>query len=178
MASQNVNPSQETAPTKTAETYAGMRKDSHSVTKRLRGELASIVMSPDQSVSAFPNGDNLFNWVATITGPSGSAYEGHKYKLSLTFPSGYPHAPPTVQFQTPIFHPNVDNHGNICLDILREKWAAVYEVRTLLLSIQLLLGEPNTRSPLNAQAAQLWSNQEAYKTKANEKYQQSNSQRV
>ncbi|XP_065828408.1 probable ubiquitin-conjugating enzyme E2 C [Oscarella lobularis] len=173
MASQNVNPSLESASTKTTKTYEGARKDSHSVTKRLRGELANIVMSPDQSVSAFPNGDNLFNWIATIAGPSGSAYEGHKYKLSLTFPSGYPHTAPTVRFDTPIFHPNVDHHGNICLDILKEKWAAVYEVRTLLLSIQLLLGEPNTRSPLNVQAAQLWTNQQAYKAKVNEKYKES-----
>jgi len=32
-------------------------------------------------------------------------------------------------------------YGNICLDILKEKWSALYEVRTILLSIQTLLGE-------------------------------------
>ena len=41
---------------------------------------------------------------------------------------------------TPCFHPNVDQHGNICLDVLKEKWSAAYSVRTLLLSIQSLLG--------------------------------------
>jgi ubiquitin-conjugating enzyme E2 C len=54
----------------------------------------------------------------------------------------------------------VDTHGNICLDILKEKWSAVYNVQTILLSIQSLLGEPNNDSPLNGQAAQLWDNQE------------------
>merc|ERR1712098_151234 len=53
--------------------------------------------------------------------------------------------------------------GNICLDILQEKWSALYEVRTILLSIQSLLGEPNNDSPLNTHAAELWSNQVAYK---------------
>ena len=45
--------------------------------------------------------------------------------MSLT---GYPYQSPTVKFTTPCFHPNVDNHGNICLDILKEKWSALYEV--------------------------------------------------
>ncbi|GAB2231740.1 hypothetical protein Droror1_Dr00010752 [Drosera rotundifolia] len=30
-----------------------------------------------------------------------------------------------------------------------EKWSSTYDVRTTLLSIQSLLGEPNTSSPLN-----------------------------
>lgn len=55
-----------------------------------------------------------------------------------------------------MWHPNVDMSGNICLDILKEKWSAVYNVQTILLSLQSLFGEPNNKSPLNAQAAQLW----------------------
>ena len=42
--------------------------------------------------------------------------------------AGYPYQSPTVKFTTPCFHPNVDSHGNICLDILKEKWSALYEV--------------------------------------------------
>ena len=41
--------------------------------------------------------------------------------------------------------------GNICLDILKEEWSAVYNVQTILLSIQSMLAEPNPKSPLNAQ---------------------------
>ena len=33
-----------------------------------------------------------------------------------------PFSAPTITFSTPIFHPNVDQSGNICLDILKEKW--------------------------------------------------------
>jgi len=66
-------------------------------------------------------------------------YDGLSYKLVLEFPSGYPYKAPTVKFETPCYHPNVDGSGNICLDILKEKWSALYDVRTILLSVQSLL---------------------------------------
>ena len=52
----------------------------------------------------------------------------------------------------------VDLKGVICLDILKDKWSAIYNVQTVLLSLQSLLGEPNNESPLNPEAAQLWGN--------------------
>ena len=67
-------------------------------------------------------------------------YDELKYKLCLEFPSSYPYSAPTVKFVTPCYHPNVDLSGNICLDILKDKWSASYDVRTILLSIQSLLG--------------------------------------
>jgi ubiquitin-conjugating enzyme E2 C len=90
-------------------------------------------------------------------------YEGLAFKLSLKFPTSYPYEAPQVTFITPCFHPNVDQYGNICLDILKEKWSAVYNVRTILLSIQSLLADPNLDSPLNGHAASLWHNVPEYK---------------
>ncbi|NXY52288.1 UBE2C enzyme, partial [Ceuthmochares aereus] len=98
------------------------------------------------------------------------AYEGLRYRLSLEFPSGYPYAAPTVRFLTPCYHPNVDTQGNICLDILKDKWSALYDVRTILLSIQSLLAEPNIESPLNVDAAEHWKNQAAYRKYVRETY--------
>uniref|UniRef100_A0A8C3GFU1 Ubiquitin conjugating enzyme E2 C n=1 Tax=Cairina moschata TaxID=8855 RepID=A0A8C3GFU1_CAIMO len=99
-------------------------------------------------------------------------YEELRYKLSLEFPSGYPYNAPTVRFLTPCYHPNVDTQGNICLDILKDKWSALYDVRTILLSIQSLLAEPNIESPLNTHAAELWKNQagESFKKYLRETY--------
>ena len=67
-------------------------------------------------------------------------YEGIKFKLRMEFSNNYPFVAPSVRFTSPCFHPNVDQQGNICLDILKEKWSASYDVRALLLSIQSLLG--------------------------------------
>ncbi|KAM6577627.1 hypothetical protein CsatB_029464 [Cannabis sativa] len=137
--------------------------DSQSVLKRLQSELMALMMGGDPGVSAFPEEDNIFCWKGTITGSKETVFEGTEYRLSLSFSNDYPFKPPKVKFETSCFHPNVDVYGNICLDILQDKWSSAYDVRTILLSIQSLLGEPNISSPLNTQAAQLWSNQEEYR---------------
>ena len=123
----------------------------------------ALMMDTPSGISAFPEGDNMFVWSGSITGVSGTVYEGLTYKMKLSFPSGYPFKAPQVSFMTPCFHPNVDQHGNICLDILKENWSACYSVKTILLSIQSLLGEPNNDSPLNCHAASLWSEPEAFR---------------
>ena len=64
--------------------------------------------------------------------------------------------PPDVRFCTSIFHPNVYNDGKICLDILNNQWSSIFDVRTILESIQSLLGNPNPNSPANAEAARLF----------------------
>jgi len=141
------------------------RNDNQSVTKRLQSELMQLMLSPSPGISAFPNADgNLLSWTATISGPSETPYENLTFKLSFAFPNNYPYSPPTVLFKTPIYHPNVDFAGRICLDILKDKWSAVYNVQSVLLSLQSLLGEPNNASPLNGQAAELWdSNPQEFK---------------
>ncbi|CAH9133283.1 unnamed protein product [Cuscuta epithymum] len=137
--------------------------DTQSVLKRLQSELMALMMSGESGISAFPEEDNIFCWKGTITGSKDTVFEGTEYKLSLTFPNEYPFKSPKVKFETACFHPNVDVYGNICLDILQDKWSSAYDVRTILLSIQSLLGEPNISSPLNTQAAALWGNQEEYR---------------
>ncbi|XP_041995056.1 probable ubiquitin-conjugating enzyme E2 C isoform X1 [Salvia splendens] len=150
--------------------------DTNSVTQRnvfcrLQKELMALMMTGgDLGVSAFPDGDSIFAWTGTIEGGKGTMYDGLSYKLSLRFPVDYPFKPPQVKFETTCFHPNVDQFGNICLDILQDKWSSAYDCRTILLSIQSLLGEPNTESPLNASAALLWKNQEEYRKTVRKHY--------
>ncbi|KAM4622515.1 ubiquitin-conjugating enzyme E2 C isoform 1-T1 [Discoglossus pictus] len=170
MASQNVDPAAASSATARKGQESGVPAARGSVTKRLQQELMTLMMSGDKGISAFPESDNLFKWIGTIDGAVGTVYETLRYKLSLEFPGGYPYNAPTVKFITPCYHPNVDTQGNICLDILKDKWSALYDVRTILLSIQSLLGEPNNESPLNPHAAELWQNQTMYKLHLHEQY--------
>ncbi|KAK5648240.1 hypothetical protein RI129_003132 [Pyrocoelia pectoralis] len=171
---QNVDPFHAQRPNNSKHSEEGRANtnDSHAVTKRLQKELMSLMMSQERGVSAFPEGDNLFRWIGTIVGPKETVYEMQKYKLCLQFPNSYPYTAPFVKFITSCFHPNIDNNGNICLDILKDKWSALYDVRTILLSIQSLLAEPNIDSPLNALAAELWSKPSEYKKHVLDTYKQ------
>ncbi|XP_071784771.1 probable ubiquitin-conjugating enzyme E2 C [Asterias amurensis] len=174
MASQNVDP-MTSVPTgnmrKESSKPAVEKGDSHKVTKRLYQELMELMMNPPKGISAFPDGDNIFLWKASVEGSTDSMYEGMHYKLSMTFPANYSFTAPKVKFITPCFHPNVDTDGNVCLDILKEQWLPSYDVRSILLSIQGLLAEPNNDSPLNLSAAQLWENPAAFRKTLHEKYE-------
>ena len=118
-------------------------------TPSLQTELMTLMTSPAPGISAFPSdASDLTAWTATIAGPEDTPYAGLPLKLTLAFPPNYPYAPPTVLFKTPIYHPNFDFSGRICLDILKDKWTPAYNIQTVLLSLQSLLGEPNKWVPL------------------------------
>ena len=87
-------------------------------------------MEPCHGITAFPENDDLLNWIGTITGPEGTVYDKRSYKVSMRFPGNYPFAPPLCRFETPIFHPNVDEKGGICLDILKVPYLYIVYVLT------------------------------------------------
>lgn len=135
-------------------------------------------MSGSKEHSAFPEGDNIFEWAATLAGPPDSPYAGMSFKLKLRFPPDYPFAPPAVTFVTPVYHPNVDAAGTICLDILGSKWTPAYSVATLLLSLGALLGDANVASPLNGPAASLWGDAKAFRAAAVARYNEATGARL
>ena len=107
-------------------------------------------------VSAAPQEDNVMQWEAVIFGPEDTIWENGAFTLKMTFSEEYPVKPPNVVFVTPIFHPNVYASGAICLDILNKQWTPIYDIGSILTSIQSLLTEPNPTSPANAEAARLF----------------------
>ena len=43
--------------------------------------------------------------------------------------------PPKLLFRTPIYHPNIDKIGRICLDILKDKWSPALLIRSVIIII-------------------------------------------
>jgi ubiquitin-conjugating enzyme E2 D/E len=56
-------------------------------------------------------------------GPDDSPYSGGVFFLNINFPTDYPFKPPKVNFVTRIYHPNINQNGAICLDILKDQWS-------------------------------------------------------
>ena len=111
--------------------------------------------------SAGPVDDDLLTWQGIIVGPEGTPYVGGVFKLEIKFPSDYPYKAPKVTFATPIYHCNINRAGNICLDILKDKWSPVLTIGKVLLSICSLLSDPNPDDPLAPEIAEVFKNDRA-----------------
>uniref|UniRef100_UPI00358F5682 ubiquitin-conjugating enzyme E2 T-like isoform X1 n=2 Tax=Myxine glutinosa TaxID=7769 RepID=UPI00358F5682 len=88
-------------------------------TARLQREVCMLNTEPPPGISCCPHGDDQFELRAQILGGSGTPYEGGIFNLQIQIPERYPFEPPKLRFLTPIYHPNIDTAGRICLDILK-----------------------------------------------------------
>jgi ubiquitin-conjugating enzyme E2 T len=115
---------------------------------RIKRELEMLATDPGPGISAWLEDDsNMMHITAQIQGPEDSPFEKGTYTLSLQIPDRYPLEPPSIRFVTPIYHPNIDGDGRICLDTLKMQpqgsWTPSININTILLTIRLLMATPN-----------------------------------
>ena len=111
-------------------------------------------MSREEPCYAEPSEDDTNVWSGFVYGPEDTVYDGGKFLLSIVLPDDYPFAPPTIRFETPIYHPNISETGAICLDILKDAWSPALTLHKVLISLRSLLADPNPDDPLVASIAQ------------------------
>uniref|UniRef100_A0A915KSV2 E2 ubiquitin-conjugating enzyme n=1 Tax=Romanomermis culicivorax TaxID=13658 RepID=A0A915KSV2_ROMCU len=113
-------------------------------------------------------GDSLSRFRGSIRGPPDTPYVNGTFVLDIEITEHYPFRPPKVRFVTRVWHPNISSvTGAICLDLLRDQWAATMTIRTVLLSIQSLLSDPKPNDPQDAVvASQYLNHNEIYKLTA------------
>lgn len=50
-------------------------------------------------------------------------YNKGAFRIEINFPAEYPFKPPKISFKTKIYHPNIDEKGQVCLPIISaENW--------------------------------------------------------
>ncbi|KAL4432762.1 hypothetical protein ABPG74_011583 [Tetrahymena malaccensis] len=141
-------------------------------TPRIMKETQKLQTEQVPGIDVVPNKDNFRHFYVKIQGPDNTPYAGGVFSAELLLPEQYPMNPPKVIFCTKIYHPNIDNLGRICLDILKDKWSPALQIRSVLLSIQALLSSPNPDDPLNNEAAEQWKNDEQNALKKAKEYTQ------
>lgn len=85
-----------------------------------------------------------------MTVQTSTPYEGGVFFILIEMPNDYPLAPPRCRFITPVYHPNIDTFGNICLEIFEPKlWNPVWNLE---LSKQLrgIFGALLTKVPFSS----------------------------
>ena len=119
-----------------------------------------------------------FRWRIVFEGPPGTMYSGGLFTALMRFPDDFPNSPPTMKFETSMWHPNIYPDGRVCISILHppgtdrfnseetseERWRPILGVESILLSVISMLADPNLSSPANIDAAvQMRNDPDAYK---------------
>ena len=125
-----------------------------------------VVVAEPAAVASNHGGFDLSVWRGMMQGPRGTAWEEGRFEFEMRIPlDNYPQKPPVLRFLSVaderfgrtccVFHPNVDERGFVCADILATEWSSVCSIATLLLSVQSILDDPSCEHPANVQAAAL-----------------------
>ena len=112
--------------------------------------------SPD-CVTPIINNEDPIDIQADIEGPEGTPYESGIFRVKLFIPSEFPQLAPKGYFMTKIFHPNVSEKGEICVNTLKRDWnPKQWSLYNLFEVIKCLLIVPFPQSSLNEEAGKMF----------------------
>merc|ERR1719321_981405 len=123
--------------------------------KQVASGAQAIWMHSGEGIHVFPSPDSINFWRVLIEGPSGSPFEGGVFALNAILPNDYPFSAPKITFETPVYHCNVSDSGQICLNILQDKWNPSLSVPKCLEAIRMMMREPDPNDALRQWIAEL-----------------------
>ena len=110
-----------------------------------------------EGIKLIINEENFLDFQVEIIGPEGTPYHGGIFKCKLEFPSDFPNSPPKGYFLTKIFHPNISNGGEICVNTLKKEWNPKnWSLSNIFNVIRCLLIQPFPDSALNEEAGRMF----------------------
>src|SRR3989338_5820495 len=117
------------------------------ISKRIVKEWEKLQKEPIPNVTISPINNDMRYLKVIIVGAKDTPYEDGNFELEMYLPPDYPIEVPKCRYVTNIYHPNINQLGQICLDILKDKWSPALQIRTLILSIMALMSTPNEDDP-------------------------------
>ena len=76
--------------------------------------------------------------------PLDGYWKGATFVFEASVPLAYPHEPPVIILKTtPIYHPNINFEGKICLNVLRDGWQPVMTITHVIYGLIMLFDRPN-----------------------------------
>lgn len=119
--------------------------------KRMQSELEEMVDYKELPTVALvqPEKDNIFKWSALLL-PSTPPYDKGAYNLEIDFPLLYPFVPPLLHITTKVFHPNVNERGQLCIPILEpENWKPTSRMCTVFNVVMATFNDPVPENAFN-----------------------------
>ncbi|KAG6828188.1 hypothetical protein H0H92_008847 [Tricholoma furcatifolium] len=123
--------------------------------RRVMREITELKKSPPEGIRIQTSEEDMLDVTGIIQGPDGTPYAGGYFKVKFRFTEEFPAAPPKCWFATKIFHPNVSNTGEICVNTLKKDWKSTYGIGHILVTVKCLLIYPNPESALDEEAGKL-----------------------
>ncbi|CAG2110501.1 unnamed protein product [Medioppia subpectinata] len=135
--------------------------------KRINKEIQNMMKDNDLRRNHYCielDGETNSHFFGKILGAPDTPFQRGVFKIDISIPNKYPFEPPVCKFVTKVWHPNVSSQtGAICLDILKDQWAAAMTVESVLKSLQSFLSSPEPNDPQDAVVAhQYVQNRELY----------------
>uniref|UniRef100_A0A674PH70 E2 ubiquitin-conjugating enzyme n=1 Tax=Takifugu rubripes TaxID=31033 RepID=A0A674PH70_TAKRU len=110
--------------------------------RRLAKELEEIRNSGKKNFRNIQVDDSILSWQGLIV-LDNPPYDKGAFKMEIIFPAEYPFKPPRIIFKTRIYHPNIDEKGQVCLPAtMAENWIPVIKPEEVIHSLIALLDDP------------------------------------
>ena len=100
---------------------------------------------------------DVFHWQMTMLGPQDTPYANGLFYLRATFPEDYPKHGPKIKFLNKMYHLNVSDSGDICINTLSE-WKEGTTMAEVLSLIFALFYRQNPNNPYDNEKANLFKN--------------------
>lgn len=127
------------------------------VAKLIMREIKKLATSPPDGVKFIPGEEDVLNEIyAEIDGPAETPFYGGRFRVKLVIGQDFPMVAPKGYFLTKIYHPNVSDMGEICVNALKKDWKPELGISHVLKVIWCLLLVPFPESSLNDEAGKLF----------------------